>query len=76
MEAFTLSCSKAILMRRVWRWNGHVTRQEALIAKTQEGKPQDHMAADGGEGNQGDGEDLRRHQVYGEGPQMWREHVA
>jgi len=33
------------------------------------------MAADGGEGNQGDGEDLGRHQVYGKG-QMWREHIA
>ena len=36
--------------------------------KMQEGPPQDHMAADGGEGNQGDGEDLGRHQVYGKGP--------
>ena len=33
-----------------------------------EGPPQDHMAADGGEGNQGDEEDLGRHQVYGKGP--------
>ena len=32
------------------------------------GPTQDHMAADGGEGNQGDGEDLEKHQVYGKGP--------
>ena len=36
--------------------------------KTHEGPPQDHMAAEGGEGNQGDEEDLERHQVYGKGP--------
>ena len=34
--------------------------------KTEEGPPQEHMAADGGEGNQGDGEDtVWSHQVYG-----------
>ena len=33
--------------------------------KTQEGPPQEQM--DGGEGNQGDGEDLGKHQVYGKG---------
>ena len=38
--------------------------------KTQEGPPQDHMATDtySGERNQGDGEDLGRHQAYGKGP--------
>ena len=49
-----------------------VTTQFSIIfklprRKTQEGPPQDHMAADGREGNQGDGEDLGRHQVYGKG---------
>ena len=34
----------------------------------QEGPPQDHMATDSGERNQGDGEDLGRHQAYGKGP--------
>ena len=38
------------------------TRSEA-----QEGPPQDHVATDSGERNQGDGEDLGRHQAYGKG---------
>ena len=33
-----------------------------------EGPPQDHVETDSGERNQGDGEDLGRHQVYGKGP--------
>ena len=36
--------------------------------ETQEGPPQDHVATDSGERNQGDGEDLGRHQGYGKGP--------
>ena len=36
--------------------------------ETQEGSPQDHVATDSGERNQGDGEDLGRHQAYGKGP--------
>ena len=36
--------------------------------ETQEGPPQDHVATDSGERNQGDGEDLGRHQAYGKGP--------
>ena len=65
-------------MRRRWRWIGHVTRQETSIAKTalhftgrqkgnSRGAPQDHVATDSGERNQGDGEDLGRHQVHGKG---------
>ena len=34
---------------------------------TIEGLPQDHVAKDSGERNQGDGEDLERHQAYGKG---------
>ena len=34
--------------------------------ETQEG--QDHVVTDSGERNQGDGEDLGRHQAYGKGP--------
>ena len=34
---------------------------------TIEGLPQDHVAMDSGERNQGDGEDLGRHQAYGKG---------
>ena len=42
-----------------------------------EGPPQDHMAADGGEGNQGDGEDLGLGiKFMARDLQMWREHVA
>ena len=33
----------------------------------QEGPPQGHVATDSGERNQGDGEDLGRHQAYGKG---------
>ena len=36
--------------------------------ETQEGSPQDHVATDSGERNQGDGEDLGRHPAYGKGP--------
>ena len=37
--------------------------------ETQEGPPQDHVAWDRRtDGNQGDGEDLGRHQAYGKGP--------
>ena len=43
--------------------------------ETQEGPLQDHMATDSGESNQGDGEDLGRHQTYGKGPACG-EHVA
>ena len=52
----------------------HVTRQEASIAKTAlhwtpEGRPpQDHVATDSVERNQGDGEDLGTHQAYGKVP--------
>ena len=35
--------------------------------ETQEGLPQDHVAMDSGERNQGAGEDLGRHQAYGKG---------
>ena len=35
--------------------------------KTQEGLPQDHVVTDSRERNQGDGEDLGRHQTYGKG---------
>ena len=47
------------------KWDLNCENHFALDArrKTQEGPPQDHKAADGGEGNQGDGEDLERHQV-------------
>ena len=45
--------------------------------KMKEGPPQDHMAADGGEGNQGDGEDLGLGiKFMARDLQMWREHVA
>ena len=33
-----------------------------------EGPPPDHVATNSGERNQGDGEDLGRHQAYGKGP--------
>ena len=36
--------------------------------ETEEGPLQDHLATDNGERNQGDGEDLGRHQAYGKGP--------
>ena len=32
--------------------------------ETQEGPPQDHVATDNGERNQGEGEDLGRHEAY------------
>ena len=70
-----------ILMRRRWRWIGHVIRCENCFTldarrETQEGPPQDHVAKDSGERNQGDGEDLGRHQAYRKGPADVEGHVA
>ena len=61
-----------ILMRRRWRWIGHVTRQDCLAldtrGKAKEGSSEDHVAADGGERNATDGKDLEQHFSRGEGP--------
>ena len=49
-----------------WRWIGHVTRQEASIAKTAM-----HWTPEGkrkrGRPKMGDGKDLGGHQVHGKG---------
>ena len=68
-----------ILMRRHWRWIGHVTRQEASITmsdhptldargKVKERPPEDQVAADSGEGHEADGKDLEQHSSHGKGP--------
>ena len=78
-----VSYNVAILMRRRWRWIGHVNRQETSITKTalhwtpegkrREGRPsEDHMAADDREGNEADGEDLEQHSSHGKGSRCCR----
>ena len=61
------------LMKRRWRSIGHVTHQEASIAKialylTPEGKRKDHVVVDGEEGNEADGKDLVQHLSHGQRP--------
>ena len=66
------------LMRRLWRWISHVTRQEASMARTvalhwtpegkrKRGRP--IISVYGGERNVTDGKDLEEHFSHGEGPE-------
>ena len=64
-----------ILIRRRWRWIGHVTRQEASIncfaldarRETQEAPPQDHVVTGQWRKKSRRGEDQGWHQSYGKG---------
>ena len=73
LERYRTESMATILMKRRWRWIGHVKKVQSprlpYKGKAKEEQSKGHAVVDGEEGNEADGKDLEQLSSHGKRPE-------